>query len=198
MEKLTGFRGSMHVLYSMAGTKEGERPLADDGRLCTDCLEVIASQGVAPFEGPTADGRNSDVDPSNATSPATPAEVAAAASNLVNLGENSIDPNDPNVSDLVASCLAAGGIVYLGTQVGQAFEQLAGAMVAQPDPANDPNAGGHALDIVGYRTMPDGSRQFKVQNSWGESWDEAGECWASLAWVQACWELHPLLPAGSP
>ena len=71
----------------------------------------------------------------------------------------------------------------------------------KPDPATDPDGGGHALALVGFRTMPDGSRQFRVQNSWGEAWDDAGECWASTAWMAACWELHPVLApleAGAP
>jgi C1A family cysteine protease len=201
---LTGFQGSEHVLYSLTGTLEGENPPADDGRQCVDCLTVVSTQGVHPFEGNSPDGRNSDIwtandtsaEPPNVCLPATPAETA----NLTKfaLGANSIDPAASNLSDLLASCLAAKGIVYLGTEIGQAFEQLQGATVAQPDPnANDPNGGGHALIIVGYRTMADGSRQFKVQNSWGETWDENGECWASLAWCAACWELHPLLPIPS-
>jgi Papain family cysteine protease len=205
LEILTGFVGSEHVLYSMTGALEGENPLADDGRQCVDTLTVVNTQGVHAFEGPSPDGRNSDIwtandttaQPPNVTIPASAAELAALTKFA--LGSNSIDPAAPNLSDLLASCLAAGGVVYLGTEVGQAFEQLQGQTVAQPDTvANDPNGGGHALIIVGYRTMPDGTRQFKVQNSWGESWDDAGECWASLAWCAACWELHPLLPIASP
>ena len=204
VEIVAGFVGSEHVLYSMSGALE-ESPIADNGRQCVDCLTVVSTMGVAPFAGPSPDGRNSDIwtptdamsPPPNVNLPATPAETTAAASNKFALGSNSLDPAAANLSDLLASCLAAKGVVYLGTQVGQAFEQLQGQTVAQPDPANDPNAGGHALIIVGYRTMPDKTRQFKVQNSWGESWDEAGECWASLAWCAACWELHPLLPVCS-
>lgn len=202
VEIVTGFIGSEHVLYSLAGTRGGENPLVDDGRCLSDCLAVIQTMGLAPFEGPSPDGRNSDVWTANDTSvppnvcvAATAAEVGAAFEHVyAGLGLNSIDPAGPNVSDLVAACLAAGGAVYLGTQVGQAFEKLDGATVAQPDPANDPNGGGHALALVGYRAASDASRQFRVQNSWGESWDDAGECWASLAWLQACWELHPILP----
>ena len=160
--------------------------------------------GVAPFAGPSPDGRNSDIwtptdamsPPPNVNLPATPAETTAAASNKFALGSNSLDPAAANLSDLLASCLAAKGVVYLGTQVGQAFEQLQGQTVAQPDPANDPNAGGHALIIVGTarcRTRRGNSRCRTL----GESWDEAGECWASLAWCAACWELHPLLPVCS-
>ena len=203
VEIVTGFSGSEHVLYSLSGTRGGENPLVDDGRCLSDCLAVIQTMGLAPFEGPSPDGRNSDVwtaddtsVPPNVCVAATAAEIGAASEHVyAGLGLNSIDPADSNVSNLVAACLAAGGAVYLGTQVGQAFEQLGGTTIAQPDPANDPNGGGHALALVGYRTASDGSRQFRVQNSWGESWDDAGECWASLAWLQACWELHPLVPA---
>jgi hypothetical protein len=202
----TGFYGSMHVGYSCTGELEGETPLADDGRQCTDSLTVAATIGVCPFEGDSPDGRNSDIytaadttaKPANVCLPATAAEKALAAERRFDFGGNSISPTDADVSNLVAGCLAAKGVVYLGTQVGAAFEQLAGETVAVPDPANDTSGGGHALIIVGYRTASDGSRQFRVQNSWGESWDENGECWASLAWVQACWELHPLLPISPP
>jgi len=198
IEILTGFRGSMHVLYSLTGALEGESPLADDGRQCVDCLTVVATQGVAPFEGPTPDGRNSDVTtdaPANVCVTATSDEVTAAAQHKFALGENSIDPTAANLSDLLAACLAAKGVIYLGTEVGQAFESLSGDTVAEPDTVpNDPNGGGHALIIVGYRTNAAGAREFKVQNSWSVSWDLQGTCWVSLAWCAACWELHPLLP----
>ena len=202
VEILTGFKGSMHVLYSLTGTLENELPLADDGRQCVDCLTVVATQGLAPFAGPTPDGRNSDVTtdaPANVTVAATPEEVTAASLHMFALGRNSIDPTSANLSDLLASCLAAKGVVYLGTEVGQAFEQLSGDTVAEPDlTPNDPNGGGHALIIVGYRTNAAGVREFKVQNSWSVNWDLTGLCWVSLAWCAACWELHPLLPITCP
>jgi hypothetical protein len=199
VEILTGFKGSMHVLYSLTGTLEKESPLADDGRQCIDCLEVVSTQGLAPFAGPTPDGRNSDVTDTNVCVPATDSEVTEASLHKFCFGENSIDPAATNLSDLLASCLAAKGVVYLGTEVGQAFESLSGDTVAQPDPvANDPNGGGHALIIVGYRTNAAGVREFKVQNSWSVTWDLQGTCWVSLAWCAACWELHPLLPIPAP
>lgn len=201
VEIVTGFRGSMHALYSVVGAMEGS--LADNGRECVDCLAAVRTSGLAPFEGPSPDGRSSDVWTAEDTSAAPPnvslavtaGELALAREHLADLGQHTIDPHAPNLSDLVVASLASGAPVYLGTQVGGAFEDLGNGTVAQPDPAGDPSAGGHALLIVGHRTNADGSRDFLVENSWGEAWSGKGECWASLAWVAACWELHPLILA---
>ena len=189
IEIVTGYRGSPRDLYYSAGLLEGDT--SDDGRELVDCLTAVANSGIAPFAGPTPDGRNSDVTPENVQHVPTPQDYSHRRQ--VDLGRASIDPRGDHVSDLCAATLAAGGVIYLGTQIGHAFEELQGAVVAQPDPANDPSGGGHALAGVGYRTMPDGSRQWRVENSWGEAFDEAGECWASTAWLAACWELHPVL-----
>ena len=195
VEIVTAWRGSMRCLYAQAGAIEGDT--ADDGREPLDCMQAIAAQGVAPYAGPTPDGRVSDVTPENATQPVSPAEATAADTNRINLGSASIDPKSDNLSDLVVASLAVKAPIYLGTLVDYAFEELQGQTVAQPTPPTEPDAGGHALTLCGVRTMPDGSRQFRVENSWGESWDEAGECWATLAWVAACSELHPCVLQGA-
>ena len=194
-----GFLGSEHVLYSMTGLLEGDS--GDVGRACMDTMQVARTSGICPFEGMSPDGRNSDVwtdqdtaaVPPNVTTPATADEIAGAARHVIPLGEHTILPSAPNRSDLVVASLAAGCPIYLGTVVGQNFFNDGGGMVIGPDPENDPQAGGHALLIVGHRTNPNGVRNFKVENSWGELWDDAGECWASEEWVAACYELHPLV-----
>ena len=196
VEILTSALGSQRVLYSLTGARQGD--LSDSGRQCSDTIAVAREQGLAPFEG-DVEGRHSDITTANATTPATYDETRAALAHLVNLLPLRIDPALPDLSDRVVASLAIGSPVYLGTEVGAAFEDLGGGVVAQPTPASDTSGGGHALLIVGHRTNADGTRDFKVENSWGESWDERGECWASLAWVAACWELYPLaLAAGSP
>ena len=196
VEILTGALGSQHVLYSLTGARQGD--LTDSGRQCSDTIAVAREQGLAPFEG-DVEGRHSDVSTTNVTAPATYDETKAALAHRVDLLPLRIDPAIPDLSDRIVASLAIGSPVYLGTEVGAAFEDLGAGMVAQPTPANDTSGGGHALVIVGHRTNADGSRDFRVQNSWGESWDEAGECWASLAWVAATWELYPLsIAAGSP
>ncbi len=39
--------------------------------------------------------------------------------------------------------------------------------------------GGHAVVLAGYRTAPDGSRQFLIHNSWGSDWGDRGYAWVS-------------------
>ena len=102
-------------------------------------------------------------------------------------------------------------MIYLGTLVGSQFQALEGGLaIALPCPADDPDADGHALLVVGYWTLTEadvatfsaagmtvavGDTLYRVQNSWSETWDANGECWASAAWLRACGELHPLVPA---
>jgi hypothetical protein len=51
--------------------------------------------------------------------------------------------------------------------------------VYNPYPPNDPNAGSHAIAVVGY--TPD---RFIVRNSWGKGWGDGGFAYASLAYAQ--------------
>ena len=195
----SGFLASEHALYRLTG--ELENDYGDDGRQLIDCLTIARTRGLAPFGGPSPDGRNSDVwtaqdtslRPPNVTLACSPAELAAL--HPLDFGQTSIDPTAADLEQEACAALAAGHPLYVGGQVGSAFEALSGAMVAVPDPANDPTGGGHAMLVAGYRTMPDGSRPFRVYSSWGESWDDAGECWASLAWLASMWEIHPLVLA---
>ncbi len=41
--------------------------------------------------------------------------------------------------------------------------------------------GGHAITMSGYRKMPNGTHQFLVHNSWGESWADHGYAWVTEA-----------------
>jgi hypothetical protein len=192
VEILIGFFGSMHVLYGLTGQRQGD--LSDDGRQLSDNIIVAITQGLAPFEG-DVEGRHSDISTANATTPPTFEETKAALEHKFQLLQLRIDPAVPGFEKKLIATLALGSSIYLGTQVGSAFENLGNGMIAQPDPANDTSGGGHALLIVGHRTNADGTYDWLIQNSWGETWDENGECWASTAWVVACWELHPLLLA---
>lgn len=36
----------------------------------------------------------------------------------------------------------------------------------------------HIVALVGYRTMGDGTTEFKVRNSWGKSWGKGGYAWS--------------------
>ncbi len=186
VEIVSGFVGSMRGLYADTG-------MLDDGRTLVDVLHSLRNVGLASFTGRVG-ARYSDVaDPPNAVN-----GLPYGTSKLrFDLGEHIIPPTAPNLSDQLAASIATGCPVYIASAVGASFDALTVGTVAEPDPTA---VAGHALLIVGYRTTITGERQFRVTNSWG-AWDENGECWVSLAWVAACWELHPLIfthgtPAG--
>lgn len=58
--------------------------------------------------------------------------------------------------------------------------------------------GGHAMCFVGYN---DQTRQLKVRNSWGPTWNGDGHCFMSYddwSWVVECWGIDPVLPPSIP
>lgn len=166
--------------------------LQDNGADLQDDANAMAKWGLAPIQAPTSDGRYSDVEndpPDNSFPEPDPAQLVVGSQHLVS-GEYTI-PVDAQAPLLVAAAIDAGIPVWLGTFVDTAFEDLAADAVAQPANQADPNGGGHALYISGYRTAADGSLEFRVENSWGDGWCDGGACWASTAWLLACWELFP-------
>jgi hypothetical protein len=171
--------------------------LTDSGAEPADVFTACAQFGVAPMQGPTPDGRNSDIwsdadttaQPANVNNEVDANQLQAAGTTIVT-GEYAIDPSAANVSDQVAAALAAGFPVYVAAFVDTAFEQLQPGQVAQPPNTNDPNGGGHAIYLSGYTTNADGTRTFILTNSWGTGWCDNGRCLVSEAWVKAAWELY--------
>ena len=78
----------------------------------------------------------------------------------------------------------AGGLpVVFGTYIPPAFYDEAGRTGLMPMPTGqkDPNAGGHAMLLVGY-DMP--SKTWLVRNSWGAEWGEKGYFRAPFATLE--------------
>lgn len=190
------FAQCVYSWYRAQNTPAGQPlpALQDGGADLQDAASVFSKSGDIPMQA-EQDGRFSDV-PDTETTPIpelTPDESQRGSEDLFS-GEYSIAV-DTNAPTTVAASIDAGIPVWLGTFVDTAFENLTASQVAQPANQNDPNGGGHALVIVGYRTAADGSLEFKVQNSWGTGWCDGGFCWASSAWVLATWELWPFAVA---
>ena len=165
-------------------------PLTDDGAELQDDATAMQRWGVCPMAA--EQGRYCDI-PNDV--PGTPfpepvvAEIQAAASYIV-AGEYQIDIDD-QAPNTVAACIDASSPVWLGTFVDTAFEELRADEIAGVPDTTDPNGGGHALYISGYRTNAAGELEFRVENSWGSGWCDNGACWASTAWLTACWNLWP-------
>lgn len=185
-----------HGIERAATTPPGQPlpPFQDNGAELADAIAAGATYGVCPMQGPTPDGRNSDVwGPIDAPNPNVTQEpdvvrLEAAATTIIT-GAYHIDPNSPNVSDLVAGAISSGYPIYVGFYVDSAFENLGANDVAQPPNQSDPNGGGHAVFLAAYRTNAAGKREFLLVNSWGTDWADNGTVWVSEAWLAATWEL---------
>lgn len=95
--------------------------------------------------------------------------------------------------DAVCSALYAGHTVAFGTLVPESFLDMDG----DPNIVADPNsrlAGGHAMAIIGWKTV-NGVRWFRVVNSWGLRWRDHGKCWfhESLIANQMADDFHVVL-----
>jgi hypothetical protein len=161
-------------------------PLTDDGAMTEDVLTFMASFGVSPRRvAQTSDGRNSDVELATVNDEPQLGDLEAAADCLV-VGPWAVDPLAADAESQVRAALAARIPVRVDAFVDQAFEDSAGTRPIPAPRLNDPNGGGHALYIVGYR--PDG---YLVRNSWGTSWGAGGDCIVSPAWLRAAWGVLP-------
>lgn len=200
--KPLGFVPSMDLLYK--ATRAYERALAtpvgsplpalrDSGAELADVYTVLGRYGVkAMAEALTSDGRFSDCEVATVNDEPDVSALIASGQKLV-VGPYGVDPSTANVSDVLAAAIVAK--IPLGTAefVDTAFEQLQAGQVAGAPNQSDPNGGGHATLLTGYRPNPSGvGRQFKLRNSWGASWCDEGYVWVSPAWLAAVWELHPL------
>lgn len=50
--------------------------------------------------------------------------------------------------------------------------------------------GGHALMLAGYKTLKDGTRVYRLENSWGQDWGHNGGCWITESDLQRLLEEH--------
>ncbi|MEP7120569.1 MAG: C1 family peptidase [Byssovorax sp.] len=93
----------------------------------------------------------------------------------------------------MAAILAGGDDVWAAFSVdGDAWSarSLQGNVI--PDYSNDTGEG-HAVTLAGYRTLPNGARQFLVHNSWGTRWGEQGYGWISEGmvsqWLRSAYKI---------
>lgn len=206
-----GFVASPHHFYSCSGgiARAAATPLdpmpslMDDGRELADNITAVMTCGVAVMHGPTPDGRNSDVwsdvdvaginspPPANVNAEPSVQTLEASAYECLS-GAHTVDLSAANAGAVCAAALDSGLALYAGFLCGSAFMRLGASEVAQPTAANDTNTGGHAVTIVSYRINAAGAREYLVRNSWGTLWADAGNVWASEAWLLACWEVWVL------
>lgn len=104
-----------------------------------------------------------------------PMDVLAEASTMIIAAWLHVYQQGKDRVDVAAQALDKGYSVVFAMGVDMAFVNYSGGTIDAIDLEH--LVGGHMLLIVGYRTRPDGAREFLVQNSWGEGWGEGGFCW---------------------
>ena len=83
----------------------------------------------------------------------------------------------------VAAVLAGGDDVWISFSVNdQAWmsRSLQNGVIPDYDVVEDT---GHAVVLAGYRTLPNGTKQFLIHNSWSHKWGDGGYGWISEAMV---------------
>jgi hypothetical protein len=124
---------------------------------------------------------------------ATERDLAECRKIPFDFGRTSIDLGSREVFDhlVTALCTPPVAPILIGAMVGMKFARAVPGQVLEGD--DDEDEGGHALLIIGHRTDVYCKREFLLVNSWGTSWDESGEAWASEAWILGhVFEAHPL------
>jgi hypothetical protein len=80
--------------------------------------------------------------------------------------------------DQIVSALASGREVYLSVDIDSVAWGYRGVKNGVLPEYGRADRGGHAVVLVGYRTLATG-RQFLIHNSWGAQWGEGGYAWIS-------------------
>jgi hypothetical protein len=89
-------------------------------------------------------------------------------------------PADPNE---MAAVLSSGDDIWISFSVNDAAwmsRSLTNAVIPDYEVTEDV---GHAVVLAGYRTLPNGTKQFLVHNSWSSRWGDNGYGWISEAMV---------------
>lgn len=180
------------ALERSAATPAGKTlpTLQDTGAMPSDVMAAIAKYGIRPMVAPSPQGFNSDVDPSNVQDETDLIALEKEAKVLV-VGDYRIQEGAGSTIATMKQVLAFGGSqgkgvpIGIGALVDTPFMQYSAGdrPLDTPANANDPNAGGHWVCVVGYRTLPNGQTAFEIVNSWSVDYGNSGFVEVTDRWV---------------
>ena len=146
--------------------------LSDDGARSSQVVRGMQEYGIRPMSMQrTSDGRFSDVEVATVNKEPPLNELIADARTVL-VGAYGITSKGKQRSDEVATCLSNGIPVVLAVPGGAAaFQSYTGGVLSALHEPID-----HCVFVIGFYTLPDGSRAFIIRNSWGEGWGHGGHC----------------------
>lgn len=139
----------------------------DGGTHFWAALKQASTMGVLPESSWPYDPSKAGVEPPNKL-------IVLASDNRVG-GYYAIDAEAR--CDIIELCLRADQPVGFAAQLSKADYKNPHPDAVIGPPKDD--WGWHAQLVVGMRVMADGTRHFRVRNSWGEDWGDGGYIWIS-------------------
>jgi Papain family cysteine protease len=176
--------------------------LTDAGAQLDDVARFVAKWGMIRFGTPEQSGCTdvpATIDPEGNTAllPELTVPALETGTKAPFGGEYDV-PISVNAGDLCAAALEAGIPIWIGGEVGQNLQDYVAGEIEQPPASDDPTVGGHARGLLGYKTVTTNGmtqRLWRILNSWGNAWGDAGYSWAAeevLVNSATSWSIIPL------
>lgn len=190
-----GFIPSMKFIYALARmldrlrNPDGSFPaLADIGCQPNQMVRAVSTFGIVPLV--TLTDRFSDCDPETINDEVLLDEVEQSLMTLV-IGEYAIFSSGKQRSDDVAQACSSGlGITAAINGGCRAFQEYTGGVLTANALAGDLD---HDVRIAGHRTVSN-AREFKIFNSWDESWGEGGDAWIDESALDTLGDIYIITP----
>jgi C1A family cysteine protease len=177
-EKEYGYPSRM-FLYWNSRNQHGVPPFSDNGTYVRSCCKALGKIGVPDETQWPFKAKKVNTQPSFGTwGKADPRKGGEYLSIAVG-GKERVN--------LICKAISDGYPVVFGTPVAKSFMPAEGPELFDIPADEDPIVGGHAMVVVGYRTIGENVR-FRILNSWGPYWRDNGLCWFTedyIRWSQS-------------
>lgn len=159
-------------------------PLTDDGAEPNQVWRAASAFGVRLMRGPTSDGRFSDAEPATINDEPKLGDLEEEGTSLI-IGEYGItSTGGQRVYDVCASVFANKAVTCAIAGGSDVFQNYSGGLLPVLSAPLD-----HYVCLVAFQTLSDGSKAFRIRNSWGRYWGEQGDCWISEDGLQELGDL---------
>lgn len=165
--------------------------LTDSGAELADVITFLQRYGIATMGAVSPDGNLSDVWDANVDEEVDLQALEKSGTQLVT-GEYRINPST-GATQAQAILMAANAPLWVGGFVdSQVMRFTANSPSVSTPNQGDPNGGGHAFLITGWRpsVLNAGQVDWECWTTWGWSYGDAGHWWAQESFFAALWDVY--------